>query len=147
MKEFHTLETYQVDFYSSQARSLEEPHVRKAFERFAVREQEHVDYFVQQLKEFGSAPPRVVAPAFAAAGFVSGKALNLLNLKDRFKLGISVENKAVEMYFSFIEMSGPDPRLAELNNTLWHFMIDEESHQFWFKEQLSKLEESGLKVR
>jgi len=36
-------------------------------------------------------------------------------------------------------MSAKDPELNELNDYLWHYMIDEEEHQFWFKEQLSKI--------
>lgn len=139
LREFHVLEIYQVDFYKSQIKSLEEPRIKKAFERFVIREKEHTDYFAQKLNELGSSPPKVISPAFAAAGFVTGKALDLLSLKERYKLGVSFENKAVEMYQSFIEMSAEDPQLNELNNHLWHFMIDEEEHQFWFKEQLSQI--------
>ena len=110
--------------------------------RFVIREKEHVNYFSQKLKELGSSPLKVFPPAFAAAGFVTGKALDLLSLKERYKLGISFENKAAEMYLSFIEMSAKNPELAELNDRLWYFLIDEEEHQFWFKEQLSKIETS-----
>ena len=144
LREFHILEVYQVDFYNSQIKSLEEPHIRKAFERFVIREKEHVNYFSQKLKELGSSPLKVFPPAFAAAGFVTGKALDLLSLKERYKLGISFENKAAEMYLSFIEMSAMNPELAELNDRLWYFLIDEEEHQFWFKEQLSKIETSKV---
>lgn len=143
LKEFHALEVYQVDFYNSQIKSLEEPHLKKAFERFVIREKEHTAFFAQKLKELGSSPPKVVTPAFAVAGFVTGKAMDLLSLKERYKLGISFENKAVEMYQSFIEMSAKDTQLNELNNRLWHFLIDEEEHQFWFKEQLSKISDSA----
>jgi len=48
------------------------------------------------------------------------------------------------MYLSFIEMSAKNPELAELNDRLWYFLIDEEEHQFWFKEQLSKIETSKV---
>ncbi len=143
LKEFHVLEIYQVDFYNSQIKSLEEPRIKKAFERFVIREKEHADFFAQKLKELDSSPSKVISPAFAAAGFITGKALDLLSLKDRYKLGISFENKAVEMYQSFIEMSAKDPQLNELNDYLWHYMIDEEEHQFWFKEQLSKISNSN----
>jgi demethoxyubiquinone hydroxylase (CLK1/Coq7/Cat5 family) len=138
LKEFHVLESYQVYLYGSQLKALEDMHIKKAYERFIMTEQEHVDYYDLKLRELGSSP-LIITPAFAAAGFVTGKALDLLNIMDRYKLGISVENKAVQMYFSFIEMSAKDPELAELNNTLWSFMVDEETHQFWFKEQLSKM--------
>jgi len=71
LREFYILEVYQVDLYSSQVKSLEEPHIKKALERFVIREKEHVDFFAQKLNELGSSPPKVVTPAFAAAGFVT----------------------------------------------------------------------------
>jgi len=44
------------------------------------------------------------------------------------------------MYHEFIEMTRHDPQLADLNKKLAYFMIDEEQHQFWFKEHLTRLE-------
>ncbi|MTI82914.1 MAG: hypothetical protein FH756_03230 [Firmicutes bacterium] len=55
------------------------------------------------------------------AGFVSGKALDLMSLKDRYKLGVAVENKAVDMYETFIQMADTDPKLADLTDHLWVF--------------------------
>lgn len=139
LKEFYVLETYQLDLYSAQLKSLEEPHLRRTYEHLVHREQKHVDFYAKQLKEVDSGPPLVLGPAFEAAGFVSGKALDLLSLKDRYKLGMAVENKAVDMYQKFIQMASNDPKLKELTRHLWYNMIDEEFHQYWFKEQLSRL--------
>jgi len=54
-------------------------------------------------------------------------------------MNIALENKAVDMYESFIQMAVNDPKLAELANKLWHFMVEEEFHQYWFKEHLFRI--------
>lgn len=136
LKEFHTLEVYQVQLYSSQIDSSDDIHIKNVFDRFAMREQEHVLYYENKIRELGETPPKLFTWSFFAAGFLTGKALYALSLKEQMKLGVAVEKKAVEMYLNFIEMSANNPELAELNKSLWNFMIDEESHQFWFKEQL-----------
>jgi bacterioferritin len=139
LKEFQALEAYQVDLFQSQIKSLEDPHIKHAFERFTVREQEHEVFIKDQLYSFNGGTG-IVGPAFKFAGMVTGKALDLLSLKDRLKLGIAVEQKAVQMYHEFIEMTRHDPQLKELNKYLSYFMIDEELHQFWFKEHLARIE-------
>ncbi len=44
------------------------------------------------------------------------------------------------MYHEFVEMTRHDPKLADLNRDLSYFMVDEETHEFWFKEHLARLE-------
>lgn len=139
LKQFYVLESYQLDLYRSQLKSIEEPHIKRAYELLVNRETQHVDYYAKTLKEYGSRPPLVLGPAFVAAGFVTGKALDLMGLKERYQIGIAVENKAVDMYQEFIQMASDDPRLTDLTKQLWYQMIDEEFHQYWFKEQLSRL--------
>lgn len=139
LKEFVSLEAYQLEVYQSQLQALEDPHIKIVYERFINREQEHVDFFTQQLRSLGGGI-NIAGPAFTLAGIVTGKALDLLSLKDRYKLGIAVEHKAVQMYHEFIEMTRHDPKLSELNKKLGYFMVDEEAHEFWFKEHLARLE-------
>jgi len=139
LKEFSALEAYQVKLYQSQIQALEDPHIKHVYERFVMREQEHRDFITQQLEGLG-AGINIASPAFTFAGIVSGKTLDFLSLKDRYKLGIAVEQKAVQMYHEFIEMTRHDPELSELNKKLAYFMVDEETHQFWFKEHLTRLE-------
>lgn len=140
LREFYALELYQLDLYQSQIKAMEEPHLQKAYERLAAREQEHVNYYYDKLKQMGVKLPRPIGSVVTFAGFATGKALDLMSLKERYKLGMAVENKAVDMYESFIRMTEIDPQLADLTNHLWYFMVDEELHQYWFKEYLSRLE-------
>lgn len=139
LKEFVALEVYQVNLYQSQIQALEDPHIKHVYERFVNREQEHQGFILRMLKSFGTGIT-LAGPSFTFAGIVSGKALDLLSLKDRYKLGIAVEQKATQMYHEFIEMTRHDPKLSELNKNLVYFMIDEEQHEFWFKEHLTRLE-------
>ena len=139
LKEFYTLEVYQLGLYKSQLKALEEPHIRKAYELLVMREQEHVDFFAQKISEYNETPSVIIDSAFDAAGFITGKALDLLCLKDRYKLGMAVENKAVDMYEVFIQMASNDPELSDLANRLWYHLVDEEFHQYWFKEHLSRI--------
>ncbi|HBX23247.1 MAG TPA: ferritin-like domain-containing protein [Desulfotomaculum sp.] len=139
LMEFSALEAYQVKLYQSQIQALEDPHIKHVYERFVMREQEHRDFITKQLENYNGGI-NIAAPAFTLAGIVSGKTLDILSLKDRYKLGIAVEQKAIQMYHEFIEMTRHDPELSELNKKLAYFMIDEEQHQFWFKEHLTRLE-------
>jgi len=130
LKEFYALEVYQVDLYTSQAKSVEETHIKRSFERKAQIEQQHVDYFFARIKELGSDVSTISKSAFAAAGFVSGKGVGLMGLDDRYKSGIILENEAVSMYHNFIKEANQDPELEDLTKQLWYFMVDEEQHQF-----------------
>ena len=92
LREFHIIEIYQVDFYNSQIKSLEEPHIRKAFERFVIRK-EHVNYFSQKLKNW-VVHPESISPCLCRCRFCNRESPGSLKLKERYKLGISFENKA-----------------------------------------------------
>jgi len=52
-------------------KSLEEPHIRKAYEVMVQNEQEHVDFFAQKIKEYNDTPSLITEKAFKAAGFVT----------------------------------------------------------------------------
>lgn len=139
LKEFYILEQYQVKLYSTQLNSFEGIHVKRAYERIIKSEQKHVNYFAQKLYELGTHPPKILGPAFASAGFITGKALDKFDPQTRYKLGITFENKAVGMYRNFINLTRDDSQLSDLTKHLWYFMIDEEFHQYWFKEHLPDL--------
>lgn len=139
LKEFYFLEVYQVDLYSSESKTVSDIHLKRSFERKAEIEQLHVDYFSQKIKEWGGNVSQFSTSSFAAAGFLSGKAVHIMGIEDMYKYGIFTENTAIEMYKRFIAETGQVPELEELTRQLWYFMVDEEHHQYWFKEQLSQL--------
>ena len=57
--------------------------------------------------------------------------MDLTSAENRYKLGVAVENKAIEMYRALIIETADKP---ELQKRLWHNMIDEEFHLLWFKD-------------
>ncbi|MDD4753066.1 MAG: ferritin-like domain-containing protein [Desulfitobacteriaceae bacterium] len=140
LKEFYILEAYQVYFYSSQLKSFEDPHIISAYELMIEKEQMHVDFFTGQMEKMGFQLPALTGAVFNAAGYLTGKSLNALDFKSRYKLAITFENEAIKMYESFISLIHNDHNLSELTKHLWRFLVDEEFHQYWFKEHLSYLQ-------
>ncbi|MHB1126732.1 MAG: demethoxyubiquinone hydroxylase family protein [Bacillota bacterium] len=143
LKEFYTLESFQVDFYNSQVNSTDNLHIKRAYERFANREQKHVDFFKNRLLNLGNHQPVIIGPVFEVAGFAMGKAVGLLSIKEQFNLAIALENKATQMYAEFINEASVDLDLEDLARNLWYFMVDEECHAFWFKDLLPKYAQDG----
>jgi bacterioferritin len=137
LREFYLLETYQVSLFGDQIHSLPDEYTAYAFERMKKLEQDHVDFFSEKMHALGISLPEIANHTFSFAGFVSAKALDLLSLKERYKLGIAVESKAAEMYYDFIKMAEGDPQLVRM---LWHQRTDEEFHKFWFRANLEKIE-------
>jgi bacterioferritin len=142
LREFYLLEVYQLSLFSDQIPSLPDEYTAYAFERMKELEQRHVDYFAEKIHELGISKPEISDDAFSFLGFVSAKALDLLSLKERYKMGIAVEGKAAEMYYDFIKMvegdrQGSDQQLVRM---LWHNRTDEEFHKFWFRANLEKIE-------
>ncbi len=71
-----------------------------------------------------------------AGSILGGVLLDFTTAESRYKLGIAVEAKAMEMYSEFIKMSqGKDPDLCK---RLWLNRIDEELHLLWYKDNLNK---------
>jgi bacterioferritin len=137
IRQFYLLEVYQLSLYSDQILSLPDAYTAYAFERMKELEQRHVDYFAEKINELGISKPEIADNAFDFLGFVSAKALDLLSLKERYKVGITVESKAAEMYYDFIKMAEGDQQLVRM---LWHNRTDEEFHKFWFRANLEKIE-------
>ena len=142
LKQFYLLEAYQVKFFDGQIPSLDNEHTVKAYEHMVEVERQHVDYFAEKLGEYGFDLPDPADDAFASAGFVSAKALDLFSLAEKFKVGIAVETKASEKYGEFIKMAGDEKALTK---RLWHNRIDEEFHKYWFAANLEAL--TGIENR
>jgi rubrerythrin len=137
LREFYLLEVYQVKLFSSQIKAFPDEYNAYAFERMVEHEQQHVDYFAEKMREYKISKPEVADDAASFAGLVTAKALDLVSLEERYKLGFAAEVKAAEMYSEFIKMVVDDQQLVRM---LWHHRTDEEFHKFWFKANLEKLE-------
>lgn len=134
VKEFYLLETFQLALYSSQIASLENEYIEKAYERILELERHHVDFYKNLLHDLGEDVPKTAGTLTSMAGhFVGGTTLDFTTAENRYKLGMAVENKAIEMYRVFIMESWAYP---DIRKKAFHNMVDEELHLLWFKDNL-----------
>jgi len=130
-KEFYLLELLQLKMYQSQVDSLQNEYIRAAYERMIQLEQLHVNFYYQLLMEHKQKIPTIPGGVMSLVGMFIGELVDLTSAENRYKLGVAVENKAIEMYRALIIETADKP---ELQKRLWHNMIDEEFHLLWFKD-------------
>lgn len=134
LKEFYMLEMLQLTLYESQIGSLQNEYIEHAYQRIIELERHHIDFYKEKLHQQGVEVPKISGGIFSLAGhFLGGVVLDLTTAENRYKLGQAVENKAIEMYRSFIMEAWEHPDICK---RLWHNMIDEEFHLLWFKDNL-----------
>ncbi|AFQ43254.1 demethoxyubiquinone hydroxylase family protein [Desulfosporosinus meridiei] len=135
LKEFYTLETFQVAFYESQVSSSTNEYYKKAFKKMVEIESGHADFFAQVLTKADIEVPTIIGSAFELAGGFLGDMVSLTGSDNTCKLGIALENKAMEAYRTFIDES-KDKHYSELRNTLMDYLLDEEFHTLWLRDYM-----------
>jgi len=134
LKEFYQLEMFQLNLYASQKGALQNEYIEHAYERMIELERQHTDFFKLKLEEFGHEAPKLSGGLTSLAGhLLGGVALDFTTAENRYKLGIAVETKAIEMYRALIMEAWEYPDICQ---RLWHNMIDEEFHLLWYKDNL-----------
>ncbi len=133
LKEFYLLEMFQLTLYQSQMDSLQNQYIYHAYERIIELEKHHVNYYKSTLQEMGEDVPKISGGLFTLAGHFMGETLDLTSAENRYKMGIAVENKAIDMTRIFIMEAWKHPDICK---RLWHNMIDEEFHLLWFKDNI-----------
>lgn len=134
---FYSLELEQVDLYMAQSRQMKDIYLKKALERIAVVEQQHVDNIAAQIKKYGANPSPVGDILAPIVGKVMGSAVGIAGPLAVLKIDIAVEEKAMRDYKDFILKTGHDPELFEL---LWGNLLDEDFHTAWFANKLQEYE-------
>jgi bacterioferritin len=137
LKEFFILEKFQVKYYESQLSTAGSEYYRKAFEKMMEIEQVHVDFFVQELSSRNLDVPAVTGTLADMAGNFLGESVELTGPSNACTLGAALENRAIEMYQSFI-MEAKDN--AYLKDKLMEFCLEEEFHSLWLQNYAWKLE-------
>lgn len=134
LKEFYLLELFQLTLYESQMGSFQNEYIEHAYQRIIELERHHVDYYKETLLQHGAEVPYFSGSLTSLAGhFLGGPLLDLSTAENRYKLGMAVESKAIEMYRAFVMEAWEHP---EICRRLWHNMVDEEFHLLWFKDNL-----------
>lgn len=137
LKEFYTLETFQVAFYNSQAQISTNEYYTKAFEKMVQIESGHADFFANVLSKANIEVPSTVGTIFEFAGGLIGDVVGSTGPNNTCKLGIALESKAIETYRTFISESQAK-HYTELRNTLMDYLLDEEFHTLWLKDYLER---------
>ncbi len=135
LKEFYTLETFQVAFYKTQVTSTCNEYYSKAFEKMVQIESAHADFFAQVLDKANIEVPTIVGSVFEIAGGYIGRVVESTGPNNTCKLGIALETKAIETYRAFITETR-DKHYSELRNTLMEYLLDEEFHTLWLKDYI-----------
>ena len=136
-KHFYTLETFQVAFYNAQANSATDEYYKKAFEKMVQIEQGHADYFANIIDRANEEVPAVVGSVFQLAGSFLGETVESIGQHSTCKLGVLLENKAMEMYRKFIKEANEKEYLI-IKDTLMEYLLDEEFHSYWLQEYMNK---------
>lgn len=137
LKEFYTLETFQVAFYQAQISTSTNEYYSKAFEKMVQIESGHADFFAQLLDKSNIEVPKVIGSVFEFAGGLLGDLVGSTGSANTCKLGIALENKAMETYRTFISES-KEKHYSELRNTLMEYLLDEEFHALWLRDYMQK---------
>jgi len=133
LKEFYLLEILQVEYYKAQVDSSLDSYIHNAYERMVEHEQEHANFFVQVLTQHNQNVPTITGGLARLAGYFLGEALDFTSPANRYKVGMALEWKAIEMHRAFILETWKYPDICK---KLWHNMMDEEFHLLWFKDQM-----------
>lgn len=136
LKEFYLLETFQVKYYKAQLSASQDEYYRRAFEKMVYVEMGHADYFLNKMLQEGVEPPQIVEPFLKVAGSVLGESAELTGPYNTCRVGIALENKAIEMYRDFIIKGWGDPSLRD---TLMGNLVDEEFHSLWMQNYIEHL--------
>ncbi len=137
LKEFYTLETLQVAFYKAQVASATDEYYGRAFQKLVQIEQGHVDFFANKLEQAKIDPPTIVGSLFQLAGSIIGEAAESTGQHNTCKLGAALENKATELYQTFITESKTN-NYSILQDTLMENLLDEEFHALWLRDYMNK---------
>lgn len=135
LKEFYTLETFQVAFYQAQISSSANEYYNKAFEKMVQIESGHADFFAELLDKSNVEIPTVIGSVFEFAGGLLGNMIESTGTASTCKLGIALEKKAMEAYQTFITES-KEKRYSELRGTLMEYLLDEEFHTLWLQDYM-----------
>lgn len=137
LKEFYTLETFQVAFYEAQVSTSTDEYYSKAFEKMVQIESIHADFFAQILDKAQIEIPTFVGSLFELAGSFVGEIVESIGPKQTCKLGVALENKAIKTYQAFI-MESKDKKHTRIRDTLIEYRLDEEFHSLWLNDYMNK---------
>jgi demethoxyubiquinone hydroxylase (CLK1/Coq7/Cat5 family) len=138
LKEFYTLETFQVAYYQEQIESSTNEYYSKAFQKMVQIESGHAEFFAEQLDKANIELPDLAGSLFSIAGSFLGDMVGSTGPRYTCKVGVALENKAIKTYKSFIQESS-HKNYSILSGTLMEYLLDEEFHTLWLQNYMENL--------
>lgn len=141
LKEFYTLETFQVAYYQAQVDASTDEYYTKVFEKLVKIEQGHIDYFANKIELANETVPVLVGSIFDLAGSILGETAEAMGQMNTCKYGAALEKKAMQEYQTFIQEC-KENNYFTLNNDLMEYLLDEHFHALWLADYSEKLKEN-----
>jgi len=139
----YVLELTQVDNYIAQAKLIEDQYIARALERFSFIEQQHVDNIAAQLKRFDAVPNKTGDMMAPWIGKIMGNVLGASGVFLLLEINSAIEQKAMSDYKQLIAQVDD----ADLLETLWSNLIDEDLHTAWMLNKAKQLATQGEKTK
>ncbi|HBV86279.1 MAG TPA: ubiquinone biosynthesis protein [Desulfosporosinus sp.] len=136
LKQFYTLETFQVAFYNAQSNSATDEYYKKAFEKMVEIEQGHADYFANIIDKANEEVPSVIGSVLQLAGSFVGETVESIGQHSTCKFGVTLENEAMKAYRKFIQES-KEQEYRIIRDILMEYLLDEEFHTYWLREYMN----------
>lgn len=137
LKEFYTLETFQVAFYDAQVNSATDQYYKRAFQKMVQMEQNHANFFSSIIERAGETLPSFFGSTFNLAGKFLGEGVETNGQHDTCTLGVKLEQKAMKMYQEFIDQC-KQKKYVVIENMLMEFLLEEEFHTLWLNDYAKK---------
>ncbi len=131
---FYSLEMNQVDLYLAQSKQVDDIYLKKALERVAIIEEQHVNNISDMITQYGGQPTVIGEFVAPLTGKIAGDLTGRVGINNLLKANIALEQKAMKDYQDFILQAA---RHQELSNLLWNNLIDEDLHTAWFSNYLA----------
>lgn len=142
LKEFYKLETFQVAYYKAQVSSATDEYYSKAFEKLVKIEQGHADFFANKIKKANETVPTFQGSLFELAGSMLGETIESTGQLNTCKLGVALENKAIEKYQTFI-LECKEKKYSILHDNLMEYLLDEEFHTLWLADYMNNSQDQS----
>ena len=136
LQAFYKLEKFQVAFYEAQISTSTDEYYRRAFEKMVQIENSHVDFFAQVLDKAQLEIPTFAGSIYELAGSFVGEMVESTGPNNTCKLGVALENKAIEAYRTLITES-KQKNYSIIRDTLMENLLDEEFHALWLRNYMN----------
>lgn len=130
---FYTLELNQVRMYSNQREQTDDPHLARAFKKFAELEQGHVERIRELIENQGETPFLVGEVAGKITGSIAGHLAEFTDWNRTLEFNISLEKKAISDYKDLAEKVSDE----EIREVLLDNMLEEELHAVWMADYIN----------